>query len=237
MTSFRERIGLSGSNSRVHVKTGDPASTLSELADDISADVIVIGRHRERGARQSDSPIGSTAYDVVTRTLAPCLITSRSLEVPIRNAVVAVDSSETARGALLVALSWTSALRPLKPDAQSTTLTALHVETGRRLSPPDAHRRRTVDHELDVLKRGAGSWAGVSVTGATETSDNPVDAIVQFANDQDTDLVVLGTRGLSAQRLSGLGSVSAAVTKRLTVPVLLVPPAVWRNYAHDIDYL
>ena len=235
MSSFRERLGLSGSNPRVHIKSGDPATTLSALADEISADVIVIGRHRQRSARKSDTSVGSTAYDVVTRTLVPCLITSRSLEVPIRRAVVAVDSSETARGALLAALSWTSALR--HPDSPGTTLTALHVETGDPLSPPDAHRKRTVDHELDVLKRGAESWAGVSVIGATETSDEPVGAIVEFANEQEADLVVLGTRGLSAKKSSGLGSVSAAVTNQVDVPVLLVPPAVWRNYAHDIDYL
>jgi nucleotide-binding universal stress UspA family protein len=235
--TFRERLGLQGSNARFHVKSGDPATALSNLVDEISADVIVIGRHRPRRTGKADGSIGSTAYDVITRSLAPCLVTSRSLDVPIRNAVVAVDTSETARGALLLALSWASALRDSNPDAPGTTLTALHVETGRPLSPPDAHRKRTVDHELDVLKRGAGSWAGVSVSGATETSDNPVDSIVQFARQNKPDLLVLGTRGLSAQKLSGLGSVSAAVTKQLDLPVLLVPPAVWRNYAHDIDYL
>jgi len=237
VTTFRERLGLSGRNARFHVKSGDPATALSDLMDEISADVIVIGRHRQRRAQQSDGSIGSTAYDVVTRTLAPCLITSHSIEVPIRKAVVAVDTSETARGALLVALSWTSALRQSKPNAPGTTLTALHVETGNPLSPSDAHRKRTVDHELDILKRGAGSWAGVSFTGATETSDNPVRAIIDFADDQKADLIVLGTRGLAAIELSGLGSVSAAVMNEANLPVLLVPPAVWRNYAHDIDYL
>ena len=93
MTSFRERFGLSGSNPRVHVRSGDPATTLSDLADEISADVIVVGRHRPRSARRADDSVGSTAYDVITRSLVPCLITSQSLEVPIRNAVVAVDTS------------------------------------------------------------------------------------------------------------------------------------------------
>jgi universal stress protein E len=237
MTTFRERVGLSGSNHRVHVKSGDPVTALSELADELTADAIVIGRRRPRPAAKSQASVGSTASGIVMRTLAPCLITSRSLQVPIRNAVVAVDTSETARGALLVALSWSSALRYSTSGAPGTTLTALHVESGRSLSKRATQRKRTVDHELDVLKRGAGAWAGVSVTKATETSDDPVAAIVRFANEQKPDLVVLGTRGLSARKLSGFGSVSRAVTMQLDVPVLLVPPAVWRNYAHDIDYL
>ena len=71
---------------------------------------------------------------------------------------------------------------------------------------------------------------------ATETSDDPVSAIVRFATDEKAELVVLGTRGLSAQKLSAFGSVSSAVTNRSSLPVLLVPPSVW-NHAHDIDYL
>jgi nucleotide-binding universal stress UspA family protein len=237
MSTFRERVGLSGSNHRVHVQSGDPVTALSGLADELGADAIVIGRRRPRPATKSDPSVGSTAYGVVTRTLAPCLITSRSLQVPIRNAVVAVDTSETARGALLVALSWVSALRHSGSGAPTTTLTALHVESGRALSQRAAQRKRTVDHEIDVLKRGAGSWAGVTVGSATETSDDPVAAIVRFVKKRKPDLVVLGTRGLSARKLSGFGSVSRAVTTQLDVPVLLVPPAVWRNHAHDIDYL
>lgn len=237
MTAFRKRIGWSGDNRRVHIRSGDPASTLAALSDEIGADVIVIGRHRQRTDKQPDGSIGGTAYDIATRTLSPCLITSRSLVVPIQQALVTIDASETARGALLVALSWASALRHSKRDTPGTTLTALHIESGRRLSASDAKRKRTVDHELDVLKRGAESWAGVTVRGATETSEDPVGAIVRFANDQNPELVVIGTRRPSARKASGLGSVSAAVTNQLDMPVLLVPPAVWSKHAHEIDYV
>jgi len=237
MTVFRERVGWSGDNRRVHVSSGDPGSTISQLSDEIKADVVVIGRHRQRANRKSSSPIGSTAYDVVTRALAPCLIASRSLEVPIQRALVAIDTSETARGALLVALSWASALRHSSSDASATTLTVLHIEGPRPLSSHDADRKRIVDHELDVLKRGADPWAGVSVTAATKKSKDPVSGIIRFAKDQKPDLVVLGTRGLSERKASGLGSVSSAVTNRVDMPVLLVPPAVWRQHARDIDYL
>jgi universal stress protein E len=236
MTAFRERVGWSANSGRVHVKSGDPASTLSRLSDEISADVIVMGRHRQRAGRQSEDSIGSTAYDVVTRTLVPCLITSRSFQIPIEGALVAIDTSETARGALLVALSWSSALRQSNQQP-TTTLTALHIESGEPLSSRGAERKRIVDHELDVLKRGAESWAGVSVTVATRKSKDPVKGIIGYVNDEEPDLVVLGTRGLSARKASGLGSVSSAVTNGLDVAVLLVPPAVWRKHAHEIDYV
>ena len=34
-----------------------------------------------------------------------------------------------------------------------------------------------------------------------------------------------------------LGSVSAGVLGQVETPLLLVPPAVWRKYAKEIDYL
>ena len=236
MEAAIERAGLSGRKHRVHLLSGSIAPALAAASDEVGADVIVIGRHRV-GTRPRNDSIGSTAYEIMTHTLTPCLVTATPIEVPIRRALVAVDTSETARGALLVALSWSSALRQSKSAAADTTLTALHVEKGGTLSPAHAHMKRTIDHELDVLRRGAGSWAGVSVEGATETSDDPVAAIIDFATRHKVDLVVLGTRGLSAHQTSELGSVAAAVTSQSPIPVLVVPPAVWRSHTRDIDYL
>jgi len=235
MADTLRRVGVSAERQRIHIVTGPPEVALSDLAAAILSDVTVLGRHRKRPDLSPDAGIGNTAYAIASRALTPCLITSRRLNLPMRRIVVAIDTSETARGALLVALSWSSALR--SPAAKDDpTLTALHVETGQSLSPDDAHMKRTIDHELDILRRSAGSWAGVSVEGATEADTDPVTAIAKYAKDCDADLVVLGTRGLSMDNASRLGSVSAAVTRQLEVPVLLVPPAVWRNYARDIDY-
>jgi nucleotide-binding universal stress UspA family protein len=230
------RVGLPVQFDNVHITAGNPVEVLSSLSDQIAADVIVIGRHREGTHTDAVGSIGSTAYTLITRSLSPCLVTSRLLRLPLQRALVAIDTSETARGALLVALSWSSALRDSKAEGAKTTLTALHIETSGDLSADDIQMRRNIDHELDVLRRNAGSWAGVAVEGATEADSEPANAITKYATDHDAQLVVLGTRGLSAQTASRLGSVSAAVARALSVPVLLVPPAVWRNYARDIDY-
>jgi nucleotide-binding universal stress UspA family protein len=58
-------------------------------------------------------------------------------------------------------------------------------------------------------------------------------AIAHFAREQRSDLVVLGTRGLGLDATGRLGSVSAAVAERLETPILLVPPAVWADYAKE----
>ena len=53
------------------------------------------------------------------------------------------------------------------------------------------------------------------------TSGKPHDAIVEFAETGQFDLVVMGNRGLGALR-GALGSVSYAVLRSVDIPVLIV---------------
>jgi nucleotide-binding universal stress UspA family protein len=51
----------------------------------------------------------------------------------------------------------------------------------------------------------------------------PADSIVDFANDQKVDLIVIGNVGLSGlSKVKALGSVSRSVSERASCPVLIV---------------
>ncbi|MEO8337741.1 MAG: universal stress protein, partial [bacterium] len=141
------------------------------------------------------------------------------------------------RGSLLVALSWSSALRKRTPTGAGATLIALHVDTGADPAGASARMERSVEHDVELLQRNAAAWAGVTVEGITVTHPDPVTAISQYAVDSHAELVILGTRASREHGESIWGSLSAAVTAQVSIPVLLVPPAVWRDHAHDIDYL
>jgi nucleotide-binding universal stress UspA family protein len=236
VTAALRRAGLADIDHRIHVAPGAPAEVLAALSELVGADVVVIGRHRHDAQEAPDRPVGGTARAVLAHTLAPCLVTSRRLELPIERALVAIDASEAARGALIVALSWCSALRSREEGAIEPTLTALHVDAGGDSSPAARHMRRTIDHELQLLRRKAGDWAGVLVQMVTEPGADPVPVVGSYAREHEPDLLVLGTRGLNADNAVRLGSVSIAMTTQSRVPVLLVPPAVWRDYVRDFDY-
>jgi nucleotide-binding universal stress UspA family protein len=83
---------------------------------------------------------------------------------------------------------------------------------------------------LEHVRREAGNWAGVWIDGVTTTSDDVVQSIVDYAENHQPDLVVLGTRGRGLDRVERLGSITAAVMPRLSTPVLLVPPSVWTSF-------
>ena len=218
---------------QTHLMFGETPHALASLADKLSADVLVLGRRERTPKADSDRPVGSTAYACVTRTLVPVLVIVEPISIPLRTALVAVDASVAARGSLLMALSWSSALR----DRSSTNgrLIIFHVDTGNPATEEAARLRQSAAHDADVLQRNAPGWAGVTVERITIKDPDPAAAISRHAMDSGAALVILGTRASADHGLSAWGSVSAAVTRQLSIPVLLVPPAIWRDHERDID--
>jgi nucleotide-binding universal stress UspA family protein len=223
-----ERANVPIDRSRCHVIAGEPAPVMRDLAERIGADVIVLGPHREQsGAR---GHLGGTALMIAAASSAPCLIVRRPLHLPLRRVLVPVDLSDTARGALVVALSWSSALRGAPGSAAAhhpAELTAMFVDRAEGAGAATASARHALEAELDRVRKDAGSWAGVSIHGVTVAGADAAGAIADRARDEHADLVVLGTRGLGLDGAGRLGSVSAEVSRRMDVPVLLVPPAIW----------
>ncbi len=81
----------------------------------------------------------------------------------------------------------------------------LHIDRKKRLVPiEDTFKQRKIPYEL-VIKHG-----------------DPGPTIVIFANSNDFDLVVIGSRGLNSFQEMLLGSVSHKVAKRVTAPILIV---------------
>jgi nucleotide-binding universal stress UspA family protein len=245
LESFIRSAGLQPDARHVHLLDGDPPHAIRLLADRIGADVIVVGPHRDRREGDSGHSLGSTALAIVTDSFAPCLVAREPLSIPVERVLVAVDLSDTARGALVVGLSWASALRA--PPARAgtgapATMVVLHVD---RSTPPHnggAGRSQHGDafaREVTRIRDDAGQWAGVSIEDRLVSGNDPARMIAEAALKHRANLVVLGTRGLGLDRVGRgrLGSVSASVVRLCETPVLLVPPAVWMSYAASEGHL
>ena len=217
------RAGVPLEAASVHAVAGDPALAISKLAEAISADVIVVGPHRVRTGEHL--PIDSTALGIVTNSAAPCLV-AHELRLPISHVVVAVDLSETSRGALVVGLSWASALRAGR-GTRGVRLTALHVAKQNASADDLSALRTSLDRQVEDLRGDAGSWAGVMIDCQVIVGDDVPGAIARYATNHAAELIVLGTRGLGLDTVARLGSVAAAIAAETTTPTLLVPPAIW----------
>lgn len=231
-----DRADYRANDPSLHILAGDPVHVIRSLADRIRADVIVLGRHRSRVAVRPG--LGSTALGIATKSWAPCLVVSRGLRLPLERVLVPIDLSDTARGALVVALSWASALRGAHRIAETATgktvaFSVLFVDTPTAAADTALPHRQALDDELNRLRRDAGTWASVDIVGETRFGTDVPAAIAAFVSEKAPDLVVLGTRGLGVDDDGRLGSVSLEVTRRVTAPTLLVPPAVWRMLAGE----
>lgn len=211
------------------VEAGPPAEVVARYAGRCGADVIVMGPHR--GAPGEERDLGGTADRVVRAAEVPCLVVAGPLRLPLRRVLAPVDLSESARGALGVALAWASALRqPGAGGDERTCLTVLHVARGGE--HPDVSD--AVRQEVASVRRRVAGFAGVRVEEVVEDAEDAAEAIVRRAAEEGADLVVVGTRGLGGPG-EMLGSVSSAVVRRARCAVLLVPPAAGRRYADDLE--
>jgi nucleotide-binding universal stress UspA family protein len=223
---------LDGVEARAHIVPGDAAYSIRSLASRLKADVIVLGPHRGGADADGGAALGTTALGVVTNAAAPCLVVSQALELPLRRVLVPVDLSDTSRGALLVALSWASALRPTG-EQTATTLTALYIGPNPESVAAGAGLVRELEHQVAELRDVGGSWAGVDVRHTAIVGTDTSATIARYATEHGADLVVLGTRGLGLDPIGRVGSIAAEAIRLVRVPLLLVPPAIWLTHARS----
>ena len=231
--AFVRQAGVELHGLQMHLLNGDPAHLIRLLADRINADVIVLWPHRERDGEGAGPGLGSTALAIVTDSFTPCLVTRTPIRVPLGRVLVGVDRSDTARGALVVGLSWASGLRARNAaKARPTSMLALHVDrTAAPGAPASAGGVAALEQEVQRIRGDAGDWAEVSIEQLTISAGDPAGAIAGTAAERHADLIVVGTRGLGFDRTGRLGSVSARLVRNCSTPVLLVPPAVWMSHA------
>lgn len=218
-----ETVAAAGGELEVRVLTGPGNALITQEAARTMADVIILGRHRNRAGRP-----GTTADRVVRTAQVPCLILPTELSLPLASVVVPVDVTEAARGELAVALTWTSALRRRSASGEaSTRILALHVRAEAD-APKNEPLQARLHSGVAAIRSRFAHVAGVDIEEHVEAANEIAEAILATARTRHADLIVLGTRG---ERIDDdpLGSVSSAVVGAANLPVLLVPPEVWRR--------
>jgi nucleotide-binding universal stress UspA family protein len=105
-----------------------------------------------------------------------------------------------------------------------SSLHLLHVMENLFLRPvpvdPYLLKAAAVKHLTERVT--ADDRAALHASAVLETSDNPAEAIVKYANAHDIDLIVMGTHGRGAMAQLLVGSVAEKVVRTAPCPVLTV---------------
>lgn len=220
-----EKISNSGAEiSESHLKKESPARAIVELADEIDADLIVIG---SRGVgRLKRLATGSVSEGVAHDAKAPVLVMRGGVGAwPPEHLVVGEDGSEPARkagelaaeiGSITGAKMTLLRVYPELPDV---------YEEGRKSDPrmtEDGLHQAEMELEkrADQLEAILGSRPKMSIAVGDAAED-----LIETAGRRggNSALVAVGSRGLGVVERFRMGSVSNKVLRAADGPVLISP--------------
>ena len=220
-----EAAALLGASVESRMAEGDPRETIIETANDWAADLIVMGARGLSAVKEF--LLGSVSLGVACHAPCPVLV-CKGAPRAVRTVTIAHDGSPGAREALRFVGAWplpaTTHVRVIgvveptrypatAPGILGAPLRALiaQAENERRLA-----LERTLTPEIGVLQ------PCVATADLTVRVARPATEIVRYADVTDTDLLVVGARGLGTMKRLLLGSVSEAVLRHAACPVLVV---------------
>ena len=222
--SYMQELELPA-DQRAMTLTGDrsPAHGLEQIATRRAARLIVVGSsHRSRVGRVL---LGGTVERLLSHARCPVAIAPRGYAERARSlAAVGLGFDGSAESHL--ALAWTSLLAR-ETDAHVRVIAVRDGAPAARVALADrlpvgsvnAYLFRDLAEQLAKAERELGD-EGISVEGAL-LEGKPVALLEQQA--AELDLLVIGSRGYGPARAALLGSVSNALLRRVTAPVLVVP--------------
>ena len=206
------------------VRVGRAHEEVLRVAREYSADLIVVGSHRDREAFWNR--LGTTAERVMGGSRVPVLVVHGApREVP-RILLAAVDDSET--GARVIDHARTLAERF---SARGKVVHVLpHQAIQRLLTPGEitAYDYRLVEAEQQLI-RATQEWLATQLAQAPKELKSavlvgePAETILAEARDTGSHLLVIGRERKSRTRRFLLGSVASAVTRVANCPVLVIP--------------
>ncbi|AMN44124.1 universal stress protein [Rhodoplanes sp. Z2-YC6860] len=218
---------LKGVDVRLMVVTGDPFAAILKTAEDVKADLVVLGSHRKQ--MLLDIFIGTTIERVVRKGAFPVLMVNHEAQRKYEKVIVPVDMSDPSAHAIQVALS-----RGLLTDKGATLVHAFTALAAGKMSLVGtdqasinsyiASERQRVTDELVafLVSKDLGDrsrWKlRVEEGGAMEIISR---AVAQLG----ADLLVMGTHGRSGLLKALIGSVTEEALRSLNVDILAVPPA------------
>lgn len=206
-----------GVRARAHLRTGEPPEEILSTAEEIGADLVVIGK-RARFLLDS-MPIGTVADDVIRQSDADVLVISANMRLALERIFLAYDGTEgallAARQASAIAARYGAELcigMTYEMDMEAFSLSpeleqALHRKAHAAIDPAvELARKAEVKHLKTVIRHGNPSYK----TLVEEAAAHKAGLLVAGASDRGSLSHVL------------LGGVARRLISMSTCPVLIV---------------
>lgn len=213
---------LDGDAVRTALRTGEPSGTILDYAEEVDADLLVMGTHGRTGVDHFVT--GSVTERVLRRADAPVLtVTANDRSHPdgFERILLPTDGSDPAAAAVDHAAA--------VAERTDATVHVLYVVDARSFSgDPDFGLPADLNERFVAMgDRATGEVAdrlrarGVDVVTEVRTGVPSAD-ILAYADEEEVDLVAMGTAGRTGVGRYLLGSTTERVVRHANAPVLAV---------------
>ena len=213
-----------GSRPHIGVRIGCPAAEVANAAEQMRANLVVLGRHRARPV--VDALRGTLAGRLATSRLSPVLIARLEAKARYRRVLLALDLSSVSAATLRAAESLI-----LTPQSQASVIHAYDSSyegalasaglSGKSIAQFHSMRREEARAAVgDLLTVHSDDVARYEIL---LRQGRPEPAIRHAVHAVRPDLLIVGTRGRGRLRQALLGSVATQVLKWAKCDLLVVP--------------
>ena len=229
LTPARKTLARAGIDAETHADSGHAAERIAAVADDLKADLIVLGAH---GYSEFKGLLfGSVTHGVLVRTKRPVLVL-RALAAPRGDGLrtgIAVDGSKFGLAAVKFALRHRDLfgakarltllhvvpdfVTPVMADLGGVALPTYTEQEIKRLQDQDYEK--AVGPALKLFEKAKASAAEVRLSGL------PGDEIAAYAK-KNLDVLLVGSHGYGGFKAAVLGSVATRIAAKCETPLLIV---------------
>jgi nucleotide-binding universal stress UspA family protein len=216
-----DELSESGVSTERAVRTGVPHRAILDYASERDIDLVVMGTHGRTGVERY--LLGSVTEKVVRLSDVPVLTVragdDQEVTYPYTDVLVPTDGSEGAEAAIDPAVDIARAYGARVHALSVIDTMAMGVDgpSGAILGALEESAQSAVDRVEERASR-----ASVSAVETATRHGNPYRGIRSYVQDNDVDLVVMGTRGRSGVERYLLGSVAEKTVRTSPVPVMTV---------------
>lgn len=215
---LKKQLSDSGISSKAEIIFGRLQESFEAAAKKKHADMLVLGFMSHALRRSSSEKLIKSLQMPMLVVRGEKAETSKTGAIHIRKILCPTDFSDISGAALKIA-------RELK-EVFSSKLDVIHISSDYEIEKikPLTHKERKIQElrekeksNLDEFLRNNTMWEKVIVG-----EGKPERKIVAFAAENDTDLIVIGARGMGLIKGMLIGSVTDAILKTSPCPVLVV---------------
>jgi len=209
----------------VAITTGEAFAGILQTAEETDADLIIVGPHRRQFL---DIFIGTTAERTIRRSPRPVLMANATPSGPYTRSLLAVDFDEASRSAVEVAqrlgiLEQTEVIAMHLFDAPAIGLMKRGMVVPEAIDHYVRSEEQRVRAEFDSFLSAAGLLRSQQLLRPKQGA--PAYDILSCADDEEVDLIVVGTNQRKGFERLLLGSVAQKVLLDAKHDVLVVPAA------------